>query len=207
MSKIISTSSLKPLVPYLPAHCQFLITTPFVSDLSVGCDQSRIPVVVDGPKGIGKSSALSLVAHEELKKGTLVIYERAISFVNGSVPYHRVNDHFDTPKTSHSILSRFMALNGKNLKSSSFYKSLKDGIQDLNNSTRSLKKIINELQNIDKKVLIVIDQANALYSNSAYFDEESRRIPAHNLLAVRIFHEMIKKQVICSQIFKVSRII
>ena len=178
---IIAKSANPKLFSLLPNHLSFLIKSKSIKF-------TNVPVVLDGPKGIGKSCALSLIAHDWLNQGGLVMHESAIPFVDGSYPYSKLGDHFDTPMLSMDIISRFKSLNNfdKDSHLNNLLKKLK-----LENSSLILKDLLDYLAN-SQRFLLVIDQANALYSKSCYFDEDSNQLHSHKLNTANIFQEYIK---------------
>lgn len=188
---MIVLKSTNPLIfSKIPPHINFLIKR---SVPGVG-NQDKIPLVLEGKKGTGKSCQLSLIGNDWLKKGGLVMFESGIPMVNGSFPYSINGNEIDTPKLSLGILQRFKKLNS--LESHAGIKTLIGKAND-SNASQVLKDLLDVLSETPR-VLLMIDQINALYSKSSYHDQDSNQLYSHRLLVPSLFLQILKSKKISS---------
>ena len=179
---IVPKSANPILFSLIPAQSSFLIKTRSINPLN------KIPYLLDGPKGIGKSCELSLISYDWLQKGGIVMFESALGMVNGSYPYSSLGNTLDTPELSLSILNRFKTLNKLEK-----HPNLNSLIGKANDSNAS--QILSDLLDIlseTRQVLLVIDQVNALYSKSCYFDQDSNQLYSHKLHVANLIQKVIK---------------
>lgn len=185
---MISKSSNPLIFSTLASHLNFLIKR------SIPIDYSKSVHVLDGKKGCGKSCQLSVIAHDFLAKGGIVMFESGIPMVNGSFPYSLKNNFIDTPGLSRDIIERFRKLN--NLEPHAKIKDLIDKTTD-SNASQVLQDLLEVLSETNH-VLLLIDEINALYAKSCYHDTDSNQLGSHRLLVPNLFLKVLKSQNISS---------
>jgi nucleoside-triphosphatase THEP1 len=149
----------------------------------------RKSVLIEGKKGIGKSCELSVIGSEWKQRGGLVLRETGTGMVDGSWAYSiSKNGMVEMPLLSCQILKNFKEFNDL-----SSYPKIKNMIEHVKeeNATKILIDLLQILEKSDKSLLI-IDQVNALYSKSKYFDQESKEILSHRLQVPNLFLNIIK---------------
>ncbi|KAJ3124565.1 37S ribosomal protein S23 mitochondrial [Nowakowskiella sp. JEL0407] len=169
--------------------------------------------VLTGVAGIGKSALLmQTVAHFQ-KLNWIVIYIPQATYINsGFEPFTKRTDAdlYDQPEYCRKILKSVLKFNGDafsdiNVKTTielgnGDIETLDDlinhGIDHIGDSVKVVEILFTELslENPDRPpVLVAIDQIDALYSETAYHDTESKIIDADKFSFMKVFIDLIKR--------------
>ncbi len=129
--------------------------------------------LLDGPKGIGKSSTLlQLVCAAASSKELLVLYAPSMGrWTAGYYPYYSSNNEpgkYEQPELAQDIISMFEYLNGDKLEARP---ELKNVLNDQNSSPiQKLSQLLSTLK--AERTVFALDQVNALYCDTQYRSPE-----------------------------------
>ena len=186
MLQVIKKKSHPLLFNNLKKHLDFIIERK--ETLDILDILSKKSVFIEGKQGTGKSCLLSIISHEWKKSGGLVLTETGTGMVDGSWPYSINKNDVCMPLASLQILKNFKEFN--DFKSYPELKKMLENVKQ-DDATKILMDVLQILENTDKSLLI-IDQVNALYSTSKYFDQESKSILSYRLQVTNLFLNIIK---------------
>ncbi|KAI9088878.1 mitochondrial ribosomal death-associated protein 3-domain-containing protein [Phlyctochytrium arcticum] len=187
------------------SHPQFAFmlrqtTLDLIQKITSSSKASSTPVIIDGPRGAGKSVALLQLASHFRKQGWITMYiPKTTVWTDGTQPFALVKDTklYEQPELVSGLLTQFLALN-KDLSSikTTNGQTLKDlaneGIKNSARAHKALEEIVNTLlAQKDKPFLLAIDQINTFYSKTAYRDTESQPILATSLSIVNFFNNIL----------------
>ncbi|KAI8901647.1 mitochondrial ribosomal death-associated protein 3-domain-containing protein [Globomyces pollinis-pini] len=159
-------------------------------------------IVLGGKRGVGKSTLLYTAVNHFLQNDWIVFYEPQLSqWTSGIYPYASVKDStlYDQPNLAASILKSFSELNKTQLvkiqsaKNGNLYELAQSGVKNLLKSHSILESVMEELIASEKRppILFALDQVNALYTQTHYFDKESQPLTANRLRVVNQIHKLL----------------
>lgn len=142
----------------------------------------HLKVLLTGPSSIGKSVLLLQLVQSMKNDNWKVLYLPAISrWILGYYPYHSDNNQqFLQPTLASEICQLFSLINPS-------------GINDaelINDPHQKLSKLLDQVRN-DSKLVVVADEANALFSNPIYRDTNHKLIDISQLTIVQSIKDFV----------------
>jgi len=154
-------------------------------------------VLLEGPKGIGKSSTLLQLTCSALASETpkfLVIYAPSMArWTAGYYPYYQSRESksvFDQPELAQEILTTFHFMN-KNLPED-IVAILENGKADPIAGLSQL--MMHMVDQSSHRVLLVLDQVNALYCTTQYRNQQSSPLTSENFSVLSLFKTAIQDE-------------
>ncbi|KAI8915721.1 mitochondrial ribosomal death-associated protein 3-domain-containing protein [Gorgonomyces haynaldii] len=163
-------------------------------------EDSKATLVVDGPRSSGKTATLMQTATHFSAKNWIVVHLKCASWISGIYPYQSSKDTYLQPQLALEILQSIQKQNEKLLfqVKSPLEKSMNDFLKEANleNSSERLQDFVAFIASHKERapVLFCLDQANALYSNTAYHDKESNRLSSARFQIPSIFHQLANSE-------------
>ncbi|KXN71955.1 hypothetical protein CONCODRAFT_84372 [Conidiobolus coronatus NRRL 28638] len=176
--------------------------------------EAKLPTIIDGESGSGKSALLlQLAINAQQSENTIVIYSPNTSkWINGSKGYKfdPKTEKFGQFELTSELLKQINTTNGETLKKiqldadvafgkvsvakgSNLTQLLQVGIKDFELSHAVFTKFLDILSaQKDYKLLVLFDEVNVLYGNSAYFNPNNEVLKANQSLLVTEFTNIIE---------------
>ncbi|KAJ3083509.1 37S ribosomal protein S23 mitochondrial [Rhizoclosmatium hyalinum] len=184
------------------------------ANAELAAPESKNKLVLDARPGAGKSAFLNLAASHFRAFDYIVLhFQNIASWTSGLEPYARApdSDLFTQSAFTAVVLKQIADVNASVLDkitvkgsysfgnkpfSGTLSQLLAVGINNEKNAQKVLESFMNELLEFPENrppVLFSFDQVNALYTNTAYFDEESKPIHANKLALLRPFIQLLTR--------------
>ncbi|CAB4382711.1 hypothetical protein RhiirA5_396563 [Rhizophagus irregularis] len=165
--------------------------------------------IISGPLGIGKSALLMQAVNYAMCKPWIVIYiPHAVQYVNSTSPYMKVEStgEFIQPTLTMSLLQQIKLVNEPYLRNINLRRGhqihrhvIKDkntsqlleiGINDPHSAQEVFEIFLEEIgNNQEYPVLLAVDEINAFYTDSKYFDVDDTLLEANRLSLPRTILE------------------
>lgn len=154
-------------------------------------DQIKSTIVLDGRRGVGKTTCLMQSIHHFAQKQWIVVPLMQISdWFSGIEPYEQLNAIFTQPTLSAKILKTILLWNKKQM-DSSLTAVAEEGIKNHLVADNALETVLMTFVESNQRVLLAFDQFNALYSKTAYHDPSSAIITADKFFVASLLHRIV----------------
>lgn len=156
-------------------------------------EQPSFTALLDGPKGIGKSSTLLQLVATAISSTDpefLVLYAPSVArWTAGYYPYYQSKadpTKFEQPELAKEILELFKFLNKDKL--STELSALVESADPI----EGLSALVEHLPNSGKRTLVFLDQMNALYTPTQYRDQTGRTLIAEDMPVLSMMKKLIE---------------
>ncbi|KAJ3304246.1 37S ribosomal protein S23 mitochondrial [Kappamyces sp. JEL0829] len=191
-------------------------TLELIATVGSQAKNSDMTIVLDGDKGVGKSSSLlHLALHYKALDWIVLYFPNVARWTSGKYEYESTNDQtYIQPTLAAQILRDMLAFNPASLAAvSSPSKEFANlaafvaaGAENIKTAQDVLEQVLDHLftPGLERpNVLVALDQANALYSRTQYSDKESVPLTADRFVIASKFHSILSS----SQMENTARVI
>lgn len=161
------------------------------------CGSNVERTILDGPVGSGKSATLLLILNhlicarkenaESNNYDVLLYFPRMSRWIAGYYPYYHVNTVYEQPELAKDILKLTRLLNPHLLASGQPPREA--STSDTENVITDLSELLGELSR--RKVLILADEVNALFSPLSYRDVDSKQLSFDRMPVLQLIRDFI----------------
>lgn len=155
-------------------------------------EQPAFAVLLDGPKGIGKSSTLLQLVAAAISSADpefLVLYAPSVArWAAGYYPYYQSKSEpskFEQPELAKEILELFKFLNRDRLSAEIA------AIVEAADPVVGLGALLSHLPTSGKRVLVFVDQLNALYTPTQYRDQRGRTLLPEDMSILSFMKQIV----------------
>lgn len=156
-------------------------------------EQPAFAALLDGPKGIGKSSTLLQLVSTAVSSTDpefLVLYAPSVArWTAGYYPYYQSKAdlaRFDQPELAKEILELFKFLNKEKMSTEL------SAVLEASDPIEGLSALIEQLSCSGRRALVFFDQVNALYAPTQYRDQNGRTLLAEDMPVLSLMKRLVE---------------
>ncbi|KAJ3315938.1 37S ribosomal protein S23 mitochondrial [Boothiomyces sp. JEL0838] len=157
-----------------------------------------------GARGSGKSTTMFQMVNHYANNGYIVLYFPKLSeWTSGIFSYESVGETYHQPELACKLLQTILTANEshlKKLKAPDGKTSMADFVSAGSKNPRiSHQTLMEFLDNVFKstdrpKILLALDQINAIFTNTAYCDKDSNPLTADKFAIAAKFHSLLQTE-------------
>ncbi|KAJ3276742.1 37S ribosomal protein S23 mitochondrial [Terramyces sp. JEL0728] len=161
-------------------------------------------ILLSGPKGSGKSTAMFQMVNHYANNGYFVLYFPKLSeWTSGIFSYESAGSTYHQPELACKLLQTVLAANESHLKKlkspdgkTTLLEFVSAGSKNPRISHQTLADFLDHLFKLPErpKIFLAIDQINAIYTKTAYCDKDSAPLTADKFAIAAKFHSLLQTE-------------